>query len=127
LPRYYIPDARNVDYLVGLHMNVKNVNDDIPSALPDELITAILKTRNFRMERIISQGHCSAPGFWYDQNEHEWIIVLSGSALLRFENESEPLELVEGSYMNIPAHVKHRVERTSPSEPTIWLAIHYRD
>jgi cupin 2 domain-containing protein len=28
-----------------------------------------------------------------------------------------------GVFLNIPAHKKHRVEWTTPSKPTIWLAV----
>jgi cupin 2 domain-containing protein len=30
-----------------------------------------------------------------------------------------------GDFVNIPAHTKHRVEWTTPDEPTIWLAVRY--
>jgi hypothetical protein len=40
-----------------------------------------------KIERIISQGQASPPGFWYDQAWNEWVIVLKGSATLQFEDE----------------------------------------
>ena len=108
-------------------MTPKNLFDDIPSDLPEELFTTIHKARSFRIERIVSQGHGSSPGFWYDQDEHEWVIVLQGSATIRFEGQLEPVKLPTGAYLNIPAHARHRVESTSPTEKTIWLAIHYSE
>lgn len=77
------------------------------------------------VERIVSQGHASPGGFWYDQEQHEWVIVLKGKATLRFEADDKLLEMGPGDYLNIPAHKRHRVEWTTPEEPTIWLAVHY--
>jgi cupin 2 domain-containing protein len=101
-----------------------NLFADIPEDLPEELIQALLSTPGLRIERIVSLGHSSPQGFWYDQEEHEWVLLLKGAARLRFQGQ-EPIELRPGSFLNIPAHRRHRVEWTDPSEPTIWLAIHY--
>jgi cupin 2 domain-containing protein len=108
-------------------MNAGNLFDGIPSELPQELFTTIHKAKDLRIERIVSQGHASPPGFWYDQAENEWVVVLKGGAIIQFENEPEPKELGPGSYLTIPAHARHRVVSTSRTEETIWLAIHYRD
>jgi cupin 2 domain-containing protein len=96
---------------------------DFTSQLPDELVTSLLDAGNVRIERIVSRGHVSPKDFWYDQDQHEWVVVLKGSARLRFEDET--LEMRPGDFVNIPAHKKHRVEWTTPDEPTIWLAVHY--
>jgi cupin 2 domain-containing protein len=90
-----------------------------------EQITALLSHRNLRIERIVSRGQASPPNVWYDQDQAEWVIVLAGSAGLRFEDESSVRALRAGDYVNIPAHVRHRVEWTDAAQPTIWLAIHY--
>jgi cupin 2 domain-containing protein len=106
-------------------MELKNLYDQIPSDLPEELFTEVLKTGTFRVERIVSQGHASPEGFWYDQEQNEWVIVLQGAARIRFEGEMEPVELRPGDYLTIPAHRRHRVEWTAPDERTVWLAFHY--
>jgi cupin 2 domain-containing protein len=106
-------------------MNIGNLFDAIPAQLPQELCTTLLNADSFRLERIVSQGHRSPPGFWYDQEEDEWVIVLEGSASLHFDGEAESRELRPGSYVNIPAHVRHRVVCTDPARKTVWLAIHY--
>jgi cupin 2 domain-containing protein len=108
-------------------MNAKNIFESIPPELAEELFTTIHRAANFRIERIVSQGQSSPEGFWFDQDEHEWIIVLSGSATVAFADEDEPVQLAPGSYLNIPAHKKHRVEQTSRIQQTVWLAIHYSD
>ncbi len=102
-----------------------NLFTDLPANLPDELLTTLLEATNVRIERIVSHGHVSPEGFWYDQNDNEWVIVLKGAARLRFEDSI--LEMKPGDFVNIPAHKKHRVEWTTPDEPTIWLAVFYRD
>jgi cupin 2 domain-containing protein len=100
-----------------------NLFADLPTQLPDELCTTLLDADNVRIERIVSHGHASPDGFWYDQDQHEWVIVLKGVARLRFEDEI--VEMKPGDFVNIPAHKKHRVEWTRADEPTIWLAVHY--
>jgi len=100
---------------------ITNLFTDLPSNLPDELITILIDATNMRIERIVSHGHSSPEGFWYDQDQHEWVVVLKGSARLRFEDEI--FEMKPGDFVNIPAHKKHRVEWTTPDEPTIWLAV----
>ncbi len=101
----------------------RNLLTDLPSNLPDELFTTLLEATNLRIERIVSHGHASPEGFWYDQDQHEWVLVLQGAARLSIEEESK--ELKPGDYINIPAHIKHRVEWTTPDEPTVWLAVYY--
>jgi len=103
-----------------------NVLADVPRHLPDELFTTLLESADVRIERIVSHGHASPPGFWYDQEPHEWVMVLQGAARLRFEDEAEPIEMRPGDAIHIEAHKKHRVEWTTPEEPTVWLAVHYR-
>ena len=101
-----------------------NIFDDIPAGLPAELVQTLLSTPGFRIQRIVSLGHASPEGFWYDQAEHERVLLLKGAARLRFEGE-EPIELGPGSFVNIPAHRRHRVEWTDPDRATVWLALHY--
>ena len=100
-----------------------NLFAGLPRRLPAELFTTLLDAASVRIERIVSHGHASPEGFWYDQDRHEWVIVLKGAARLRFEDGI--VEMKPGDFMNIPAHQKHRVEWTTPEEPTIWLAVHY--
>jgi cupin 2 domain-containing protein len=101
-----------------------NLFADLPRQMPNELITTLLDAADVRIERIISHGHASPEGFWYDQDQNEWVVVLKGAARLRFEDET--VEMRAGDFVNIPAHQKHRVEWTTPGEPTVWLAVFYR-
>jgi cupin 2 domain-containing protein len=100
---------------------------DIPARSTEEIFSILLESGNLRVERIVSHGHASPEGFWYDQEDHEWVVVLRGAARLRFEDEAQPIEMKPGDYVNIPAHRRHRVEWTTPAEATIWLAIHHGD
>ena len=100
-----------------------NLFADLRQQMPDALITTLLEAANIRIERIVSHGQASPEGFWYDQDQHEWVIVLKGAARLRFEDGI--VEMKPGNFINIPAHQKHRVEWTSPGEPTIWMTVYY--
>jgi cupin 2 domain-containing protein len=108
-------------------MNVSggNLFTGVPTTSAEEQITPLLVAPSVRIERIVSHGQASPPGFWYDQAKPEWVIVLAGSAAVLFEGEPAPRVLERGDYVHIPAHVRHRVEWTDAGEPTIWLALHY--
>jgi len=93
--------------------------------LADERFDVLLETAGFRLERIISTGHATPPGQWYDQGQDEWILLLTGTAVLRFEQPDERLALQPGDSLLIPAHRRHRVEATDPQQPTVWLALHF--
>ena len=103
----------------------KNIFENIPENLPEELFEIVFETNDVKIERIVSRGHTSPPGFWYDQAKSEYVILLKGSAGLRFKGKNEIAILRPGDSMNIPSHVKHRVEWTDPNQDTVWLAIHY--
>ncbi len=93
-----------------------------PEGAPEETFATLLAAPGARIERIVSRGQASPPGFWYDQAEDEWVAVLAGSATLRFADAPEPLHLAPGDHVRIASHRRHRVERTE--DPTIWLAVH---
>jgi cupin 2 domain-containing protein len=105
-----------------------NLFADIPNKIPEELTTVLAESSGgVRIERIVSDGQASPPGFWYDQAQHEWVLLVSGSAVLSVQKDSaiEPVELRPGDTLLIPAHQHHRVESTSTTEKTIWLAVFY--
>lgn len=102
-----------------------NVFADLPGSLPHEQFDVLLRTPMLRLERIVSTGHATAPGEWYDQERDEWVIVLRGGAGLRFEGERRVRVMRAGDHVVIPAHRRHRVEWTDAHEPTVWLALHY--
>ncbi|ABW68151.1 cupin domain-containing protein [Desulfosudis oleivorans] len=98
---------------------------NIPTDLAEEFIETLCSTDSVKIQRIVSKGHASPPGFWYDQEEDEFVLVVRGSAGLRFEGREDIVELRAGDWINIKAHVRHRVEWTDPAGETIWLAVHY--
>ncbi len=103
--------------------------DNIFSHMPDhgspEVFTKLAATGKVRIERIVSRGHVSPEGFWYDQEQNEWVMVIAGSARIAFAGQAEDVELNAGDHIIIPAHVRHRVSWTVPDRETIWLAVHY--
>ena len=103
-----------------------NLLSPLPGDPTGEHVTELLSSPNVTIERIVSRGHASPPGFWYDQDRAEWVIVLAGSAGLLFEGEAAPRILKSGDYVHIPAHARHRVAWTDAVQPTVWLAVHYR-
>ena len=98
---------------------------DIPAQLAAEQFTDLLAAPGLRLERIVSLGQATPPGEWLDQSRAEWVILLRGGAKLLFEGEGGACELKPGDHVTIPAHCRHRVEWTTPGEPTVWLALHY--
>lgn len=96
-----------------------------PGRLTDERLDTLLARPGLRIERIVSTGQCSPPGFWYDQAEGEWVAVLQGEARLRFADEPADRHLRAGDHLDIAPHRRHRVEWTQPDAPTVWLAVFY--
>jgi cupin 2 domain-containing protein len=105
--------------------SISNIFNDIPQHLPKEVVQTLIRAADVRIERIISHGQVSAANFWYDQPQHEWVIVLKGAARLQFE--AGIVEMKTGDFINIPAFKKHRVDWTTPDEPTAWLGVRYGD
>ncbi|MBW6476022.1 MAG: cupin domain-containing protein [Chromatiales bacterium] len=106
-------------------MDKQNLWQSLPDARAAEQFTELLHADNLRIERIVSQGQASPEGFWYDQAEHEWVLLLEGAARLELE-DGEQIKLSPGDYCQIPAHTRHRVVWTDPDKTTIWLAVFYR-
>ena len=105
-------------------MKSENIFTSMPEDFDDESIDVLLKSESLKIERIISKGHMSPDTGWYDQENDEWVLVLKGAALISFENDTD-VNLATGDYVNIAAHVRHRVKWTDPDIETIWLAVHY--
>ena len=88
-----------------------------------ERCLTLFESAGARVERIVSNVHRSPAGFWYDQPEDEWVIVVRGQATLKFAG-GESVALRAGDHVTIASHVKHRIMETSSK--TIWLAVHVK-
>ena len=98
----------------------------LASALPEpgcEHTRVLLETPQLRLVQIHSNQASSPDGFWYDQSEHEWVLLLQGSAQLRLAGERATRLLNTGDQLLIPAGQRHRVDATDPAPGTIWLAL----
>ena len=104
--------------------NIYNLNNNLSSK--SEIFDQLILNKNLIIERIISSGHITPEGEWYDQEKDEWVLLLQGNAKIEFEN-AEQLEMKAGDYLLIPSHKKHRVSFTSSTPPCIWLAVHFRN
>ncbi|APA84427.1 cupin domain-containing protein [Paraburkholderia sprentiae WSM5005] len=91
----------------------------------DERVDALVEQGGVTIERIVSSGHASPPGFWYDSPRAEWVVLLAGAAVLEFAGDAEPHPMKPGDHMLIEAHCRHRVAWTSDTEPSVWLAVYY--
>lgn len=112
----------------GLNLPItSNLLTFLPDASSQEQVEEILKGQGCRIERIVSQGQASPEGFWYDQDQAEWVLIMQGQARLEFAETGQMLELGPGDSLMIPAHCQHRVAWTDPSQATVWLAIHLRE
>lgn len=102
-----------------------NLFENVPTGSSQELFDTLVSNPAVTIKRIISTGQASPKDFWYDQLEHEWVVVLSGQASLEFQDQKELMYLACGDYVHIAPHRKHRVHSTSADEPTIWLAVFF--
>ena len=98
----------------------------LPDVEPAERMDTVLTRPGLRIERIVSWGQASPPGFWYDQLEAEWVLLLAGTARLRFQDEAEARVLGPGDCVDIAPHRRHRIDWTDPTVATVWLAVFYR-
>lgn len=103
---------------------LKNIFEDSSSEKGTEIFEQLLSNGNFILERIISEGHSSPENFWYDQEKNEFVILLSGSARISFE-DGKIFDMAPGDYLIINARQKHRVDWTDPHQKTYWMALHY--
>lgn len=108
-------------------MIASNLLRDLPDAHNGEAVEILLEAPGTRIERVVSLGQASPPGFWYDQDEAEWVLLLAGAARLRFADEAADRVLGPGDHLHIAAHRRHRIEWTDPRAPTIWLAVFHRE
>lgn len=95
--------------------------DELP-----EQVDVLVRSGAVRVERILSLGHRSSDGFWYDQLEDEFVLLVSGAARLVVDGK-QTHELGPGDWVHLPARARHRVEWTDPATPTIWLAVFWGD
>ena len=103
-----------------------NLLSQVPELLQDERFEDLLQGEGVRIERILSPpGHSSPANGWYDQDEHEWVLVLCGSGTLQFDDGREH-RLGPGEYLHIPAGCRHRVAATAADTVTVWLAVFHQ-
>jgi cupin 2 domain-containing protein len=100
---------------------------NLPDATTEEQFEELCLSDSFRIERITSGGQSSPPGFYHDQAQDEWVVVLQGWATVQLQEPEEAVHLSAGGWLMITAHRKHRVQSTSREPPTIWLAVHAKD
>ena len=100
-----------------------NLLEEQPSARETEVSELLLRANGIRVERIVSVGQASPEGFWYDQGEAEWVMVVAGRARLTIAGESSDRHLDAGDAIYLPAGCRHRVAWTDPVQQTVWLAL----
>ncbi len=102
-----------------------NLLQGLPDARAGEVTETLVAAPGLRIERIVSLGQASPPGFWYDQHENEWVLLLAGAAELRFADEPDARRLAPGDHVLIAPNRRHRIDWTDPAVPTVWLAVFY--
>jgi cupin 2 domain-containing protein len=100
-----------------------NIFEDMPDAGAGEVIEVVAQFGQgaVRIERIISGGHASAEGFWYEQEEDEWVVLVRGEARLLIEGRDEVFAMQPGDHLELPAKLRHRVDFVS--DDALWIAV----
>lgn len=99
-----------------------NFFEELKDASHEEIFEEVFKRDGLRIERITSMGQFSPEGFWYEQEENEWVVLLQGEACLELES-GEEISLKTGDSYYLPAMMKHRVSYTSVKPACLWLAV----
>ncbi len=102
----------------------RNLFEQLPTDVADESFELLAQGQGVRIERIVSRGHSSPEGEWYDQDSDEWVVVLRGRASIAYE-DGTTVALAEGDWLHLPARCRHRVQWTDPEQLTLWLAVHF--
>jgi len=97
--------------------------DKIPNS-GEEFFINLYKGKSILIEKIISGDKKSPAQDWLCQNKDEWVILLRGKSVIRFENQT--INLKEGDYLYIPKKTKHKIDFLSQRPKCIWLAIHIK-
>jgi len=105
--------------------DIRNIQADLPTALTGEQFETLVRSDHVRIERIVSHGQATPAGEWLDQEQDEWVMLLTGAAVVLFDGDTAPHRLVNGDHLLIPARCRHRVEWTASDCDTVWLAIHF--
>ncbi|HOY30912.1 MAG TPA: cupin domain-containing protein [Bacteroidales bacterium] len=101
-----------------------NIYNSHASTSREEVINTLLSGKNIKIEQIISSGQTSPAEGWFDQMQHEWVLLLQGEAQLEFEKKLIK-HLHRGDFLLIPPHCKHKVVYTSTDPSCIWLAVFF--
>lgn len=105
--------------------NIFKLSPNLPSIANGEQTDVLASTDSVLLERIVSAGHQTPEGYWYEQERSEWVILLQGNATLLFDHaEGSLIDLKAGDYLYIEPFRKHRVIYTSTLPPCIWVAVH---
>ncbi|MEO1104956.1 MAG: cupin domain-containing protein [Pseudomonadota bacterium] len=101
-----------------------SLGEALPAPGGPEHFNTLVRSGMARVERIVSHGHASATGAWYDQDWDEFVLVVTGSAALAIEGEATARQLRPGDWVFLPRRTRHRVDATDADGPTVWLAVH---
>ncbi|MEZ0495117.1 cupin domain-containing protein [Sphingomonas sp. IW22] len=99
-----------------------NLLSHLPDARAGEVFADILRRPGCRIERIVSHGQVTPPKAPYCQDHDEWVLVLSGRAIVEVAGRQNVL--MPGDHLFIPRRAEHRVTHTDLNGPTVWLAVH---
>jgi len=92
--------------------------DPVPDDGEQFDLVAALGQGQVRIEHIVSSAR--PDGSVYDQADDEWVVVVSGHAVLDVDGDTVTLD--QGDWVLLPAHMPHRVVSTEAG--TRWLAVH---
>jgi cupin 2 domain-containing protein len=67
-----------------------------PAAQEAEVTQTMVTGKGVRLERIVSFGQASPDGFWFDQTEAEWVMLLTGRARIRIADQAGEITLGPG-------------------------------
>ena len=69
--------------------------------MPEHFTALLTSDSGLLVERIVSWGHVTPEGQWYDQKKDEWVLLLEGAARLGFDDGRE-VSLERGQCLLLP-------------------------
>jgi cupin 2 domain-containing protein len=100
-----------------------NLFHSLPPAPGSERVEMLLEGRGLKLELIHSCAASTPAGQWYNQPLGEWVLLLQGSAQLRFADADSAQRLQPGDLLWIPPHRLHRLESSDGGRGCLWLTL----
>jgi len=95
-------------------MRKGNIYSSVPDRSPEEIVETSVRSGRVKIQRIISDAHCSPEEFWYDQVEREFVSPLQHSTEL-YDPQTKDLMGEDRSFDMVKCFLTNAAEGRLPT------------